>query len=195
MKHPSAISSRLSTTASRKAATRVRKLWSLLAISTVLMLSTAADNSSDARYNDLGHRMICTCDSAPAAMGPRGCRQVLLECSHVNCDTSGRMRGELKAALQKGDKDEVILQSFVQKYGATVLVGPSMWDDNIINRLARIVPFAVLAATASIGIAFIVRRRRRAQRIVTRPLAELQDIDMDALRRRVQEETENDDWE
>jgi cytochrome c-type biogenesis protein CcmH/NrfF len=27
------------------------------------------------------------------------------------------MRRELRAALQKGDKDDVILHSFVQKYG------------------------------------------------------------------------------
>ena len=152
MKQQSAISSRLSATtanASCRATARVRKLRSLLAISTVLALSTAADKSSDARYNDLGQRTMCACDSEPAAMGPSGCHQVLLRCNHLNCDTSDRMR-ELRAALEKGDND-VILHSFVQKYGASVLVMASMSD---ISTLAWIVAFAVLAATASIVIAF-----------------------------------------
>lgn len=192
MKQQSAISSRLSATtanASCRATTRVRKLWSLLAISIVPMLSTAADNTSAARYNDLGHRMMCACDSAPAAMGPSGCHQVLLKCNHLNCDTSDRMRRELRAALEKGDKDDVILHSFVQKYGASVLVVPSMSD---ISRLAWIVAFAVLAATASIVIAF-ARKRQSRPAMVTTPLSKLQGIDVDALRRRVREETENDD--
>lgn len=190
MKRQSAISSRLSATtanASRKPPTCVHKFWSLLAISTVLMLNTAADNRSDARYNDLGNRMMCTCDSAPAAMGPNGCRQILLKCNHHNCSTADRMRGELRAALQKGDKDDVILHSFVQKYGAIVLVAPPG-----INKLVWMVAFAALAAIASFVIAF-VRKRQSRPAIVTTPLADLQDIDVDALRRRAQEETENDD--
>jgi hypothetical protein len=44
---------------------RIRKLWPFVAVLTGLMLSsallmfgTAADNGSDARYNDLGHRLV-----------------------------------------------------------------------------------------------------------------------------------------
>jgi len=104
---------------------RIRKLWPFVVVLIGLMLSsallvfgTAADNESDARYNDLGHRMLCTCESVPAnGMGLARCQQVLLECNHLNCNVSGRMRGELRAALQRGDKDDAILQSFVQEYG------------------------------------------------------------------------------
>lgn len=191
MKRQSAIGSRLSTTsanASRKALTRVRKLWSLLAISTVLVLSTAAGDTSAARYNDLGHRMMCTCN----------CRQVLLECNHGGrfsltgsmCVTYDRMRGELRAALQKGDEDDVILQSFVQKYGATVLVARNTKG---LNKLAWIGVFVVFAATAFIAIALERKRHSRAP-IVATPVAEFHDVDVDAVRRRVQEDTENDDW-
>jgi hypothetical protein len=190
MKQQSAVSFRLSATtanASRKPTTCVRKLWSLFAISTVLMLSMAAGNTNDARYNDLGRRMMCICDREPAAMGPRGCRQVLLECSHLDCSTSDRMRGELRAALQKGDKDDVILHSFVQKYGAIVLVAPPG-----INKLVWMVAIAALAAIVSIVIAFVRKRQSRPANMTT-PLAHLQGIDVDALHRRVREETENDD--
>ena len=37
----------------------------------------------------LGHRLMCVC----------GCNQILLECNHVGCNYSDRMRGELMAAL------------------------------------------------------------------------------------------------
>jgi Cytochrome C biogenesis protein len=195
MKQHFAISSRLSTAtanATRNATTCVRKLLSFLAIlviPTVLMPSTAAGNTSDARYNNLGHRMLCTCDSAPATgMGQRGCHQVLLECDHVNCDVSDRMRHELTAALQKDDKDDMILHSFVEKYGTIVLVAPPG-----MNKLVWMVAFAALAAVASIVVVVFVRKRQSRPGTVTGPLADLQGIDVDALRRRVRDETENDD--
>ena len=64
----------------------------------VLLLMGAGDDS--ARFKDLGHRMMCTC----------GCGQVLLECNHVGCQSSDKMRNELLAALDKGDNDDLILQ-------------------------------------------------------------------------------------
>jgi len=42
-----------------------------------------------ARFNSLGHKMICAC----------GCNQILLECNHVGCPLSDGMRNELAAAL------------------------------------------------------------------------------------------------
>jgi len=186
MKQQSAISSRLSTTtanASRKAITHVRKFRSLLGILTVLMLTTAAGDSSTARFNNLGHRMICTC----------GCEQVLLECNHDRfgigpCETAIRMRGELRAALQKGDNDDMIRHTFAQKYGITVFALRSKKD---VTKLASIVGFTVLAAAASIVIVLVYKRQSRPP-IVTTPVAELRGIDVEALRR-AREETENDD--
>ena len=46
-----------------------------------------------------------------------GCRQILLECNHVGCSYSDRMRDELSTALTRGDSDDLVLQAFVQKYG------------------------------------------------------------------------------
>ena len=89
MKQQSAISSRLSSTnanASRRASIRV--LLSLLAISTVLILSTAADNNSNTRYNNLGNRLMCPCESEPATGfgGKGGCHQV--SCSNALTTTA-----------------------------------------------------------------------------------------------------------
>jgi cytochrome c-type biogenesis protein CcmH len=93
----------------------------------------------EARFNKLGHSMMCTC----------GCAQVLLECNHVGCQSSDKMRNELIAALNRGDNDDLILQGFVQNYGPTVIAAPTAVG---FNRVAWIMPFVALA----LGMAFVV---------------------------------------
>jgi cytochrome c-type biogenesis protein CcmH/NrfF len=93
-----------------------------------------AGDDFDARVNALGHKkLICVC----------GCNQILLECNHVGCTYSDRMRNELIAAVQRGDSDDLVLQAFVQKYGPIVLAAPTTTG---FNRIAWIMPFAVLLA-------------------------------------------------
>jgi cytochrome c-type biogenesis protein CcmH len=97
----------------------------------------------DARFRDLGHHLMCVCS----------CGQVLLECNHVGCMYSDRMRSELAEAINRGDNDDLALQSFVQKYGTTVVAAPSTTG---FGRIAWIMPFvALLAGLASV--VFIVR--------------------------------------
>jgi cytochrome c-type biogenesis protein CcmH len=93
----------------------------------------------DARFNAVGHKLMCVC----------GCNQILLECNHVGCTYSDRMRNELSAALSRGDSDDLATQAFVQKYGAIVLAAPTGTG---FNRLAWITPFAALF----IGLASVV---------------------------------------
>jgi cytochrome c-type biogenesis protein CcmH len=141
---------------------RIRKLWPFMVVlaglmlsSALLMFGTASDNGSDARYNDLGHRMLCPCEGATATgMGLARCQQVLLECTHLNCNVSDRMRAELKAALQRGDKDDVILQSFVQEYGTSVLV-----TSPAIDKLVWVVASVAVIAIGSFVFAFVRKRR------------------------------------
>ena len=87
----------------------------------------------DARFRDLGHHLMCVC----------GCSQILLECNHVGCTYSDRMRGELAASLDRGDNDELALQSFIQKYGTTVVAAPSTKG---FGKVAWIMPFVALIA-------------------------------------------------
>ena len=123
MRKPSAINSR------RSAKTML--LFLLLCSIPSLLLASPAD--SNARFNSLGHKMICAC----------GCNQILLECNHVGCPLSDGMRNELAAGLQRGDSDDLILQAFVQKYGPTILAAPTTTG---FNRIAWIMPFLVLLA-------------------------------------------------
>lgn len=83
------------------------------------------------RFNEIGHQMMCVC----------GCNQILLECNHVGCPDSDGMRNELMAALTRGDSDSLVEQSFVQKYGPTVLAAPT---NKGFDRAAYIMPFAAL---------------------------------------------------
>lgn len=96
------------------------------------------------RFDTLGHKLMCMC----------GCNQVLLECNHVNCSYSDRMRAELQQYLETGDNDDLILQAFVQKYGNTVLSAPPASGFNLV---AWVVPFLVLAL-ATFFAAIVVKK-------------------------------------
>jgi cytochrome c-type biogenesis protein CcmH len=143
----------------------------------VIVFMGAGDDS--ARFKDLGHRMMCTC----------GCGQVLLECNHVGCQSSDKMRNQLQAALDKGDNnnDDLILQGFVQEYGPTVIAAPTATG---FNRVAWIMPFAVLA----LGIAFAVHIVRSWKNRSAPALADGIVIphghELDEFRRRARQETD-----
>ncbi len=108
-----------------------RPVFKLSCLLVTLSLCVGAGDNS-ARFSDLGHRMMCVC----------GCNQILLECNHVGCAYSQRMRNELMAGLDRGDNDDLALQSFVQKYGTTVIAAPT---NKGFNRVAWIMPYLVLA--------------------------------------------------
>jgi len=169
-----------------RAITRARKSWALLATFTVLMLSMAAGDTTDARYKTLGHRMVCMCTSEPATgMGREGCKQVLLECTHAECDVSPRMTRELKVALQKGDSDDMILNSFVQTYGADVVEQSRTASNKMIWVMA-------LAVLTSIIIVFS-RKWRSRPAVAATPGSH--GCDVDEFRDRVRREVESDDWQ
>ena len=144
----------------------------LIAVMAIAFLGTDVD----ARFNKLGHQMMCMC----------GCNQVLLECNHVGCAYSDRMRNELTAGLERGDNDSLILQSFVQKYGNTVLAAPTNSGFNIV---AWITPFAVfgLATAIAVWLVRMWKARPVAQTVATPNLAA---EELDALRKRARQETE-----
>lgn len=127
----------------------------LLAAMTILL----GAGDPDARFKDLGHHMMCTC----------GCGQVLLECNHVGCQSSDRMRTELAAAVGMTNDggasgvnpdggpgnatDDAIYKWFAQKYGQTVIAAPATTG---FSRVAWIMPFAALFAGIA-GLVALVR--------------------------------------
>lgn len=131
---------------------------------------------SDARFNKLGHQLMCMC----------GCNQILLECNHVGCTYSDRMRNELAAGIDRGDSDSLVLQSFVQKYGNTSLAAPTGSGFNVV---AWITPFAVFVGAVIVTIWLVRLWKSRA---VAQPVPQpaLQAEELDELRKKARQETE-----
>ena len=144
---------------------------SILALACVLFMG-AGDTT--ARFNDLGHKLMCNC----------GCNQILLECNHVGCTMSSGMRDELQAGLDRGDSDDLVLQAFVQKYGATVLSAPTQSGFNVV---AWIMPFVALLGGIVLTAVIARKWKFRMQPVGAQNLSE---AELDAFRRRVHEETE-----
>lgn len=141
----------------------------------VLLLMGAGDDS--ARIDRIGHQLMCVC----------GCNQVLLECNHVGCSYSTRMRDELTAAVTRGQSDNNVLQWFIQTYGTTVLTVPT---DHGFNRIAWIMPY--LALVLGIGlVVFIVAVWKKRPLVVhaSVPTA-VRGTDLERFRNQAQRETE-----
>jgi len=152
-----------------------RSLQALLLCVGIFALLGAGDQA--ARVNDLGHRMMCAC----------GCNQILLECNHVGCSYSDRMRAELVAAVDRGDNDDLTLQSFVQKYGPTVLAAPTK---NGFDRVAWIMPYAALVLGLGL-VTFIVRAwRSRPLLIPADAPAPIHGAELEHFRQQARKETE-----
>jgi cytochrome c-type biogenesis protein CcmH len=119
------------------------KAVQVAAIAVAVCFSIGATDASS-RYNDLNHRLMCTC----------GCAQILGECNHVGCPNSTGELNELRVGIQAAKSDQEILDSFVAKYGAIVLAAPTTQGFDLV---AWVAPFAVFAA-ALLGTILLVRR-------------------------------------
>jgi cytochrome c-type biogenesis protein CcmH/NrfF len=155
----------------------LKKWMQCLAVSllAVVMLGT---NDVGARFNRLGHNMICEC----------GCGQILLECNHVNCPVSAPMIQELHEQLAAGGSDKSIMSWFAAKYGATVMAAPLRGG---FDEVAWITPYAVfILAIVGTGVLVYFWKRRFASNEPRVSAAGLVDLDGDAMRERIRRETE-----
>jgi cytochrome c-type biogenesis protein CcmH/NrfF len=152
-----------------------RTLHALILIAAVFLFMGASDDS--VRFKDLGHRMMCTC----------GCGQVLLECNHVGCQSSDKMRNELLAALDKGDNDDLILQGFVQNYGPTVIAAPTATG---FNRVAWIMPFVMLGLGIGLAVCIVRSWKDRPAPALADGISIPQGHELDELRERARKETD-----
>jgi cytochrome c-type biogenesis protein CcmH len=153
---------------------RMLQLAALFLAATLLL---GADPSG-ARFENLGHKLMCRC----------GCSQILLECNHVGCAYSEKMRQELLAGLQGADSDDLVLQRFVQEYGGVVLAAPT---NTGFNRVAWITPFAALGA-GIFAVVYIVRRwkLRQARVAADSSAAPPVSLELEDFRERARKETE-----
>jgi cytochrome c-type biogenesis protein CcmH/NrfF len=152
-----------------------KRLLSVFTIAMVALLTLGAANPE--RFERLGHRMVCTC----------GCNQILLECNHVGCPSSDKMRNELTAVIDSGNSDSAVLASFVDKYGPPVLAAPLATG---FGRVAWIMPFAVFAL-ALLGCVYLVKIWK-ARSLATPAITPLPagSPEAESLRLRARQETE-----
>jgi len=143
----------------------------------VALFTLMGVGDEDARFRDLGHHLMCVC----------GCNQILLECNHVGCQYSDRMRVELAAALDRGDNDDLTLQSFIQKYGTTVVAAPSTSG---FGRVAWVMPFIALVAGMA-TVVFVVRSwRNRPTPALADGIQPLRGPELEQFRNLADKETE-----
>jgi cytochrome c-type biogenesis protein CcmH/NrfF len=153
----------------------LRPKFAKAALLATLLLSISLLGAADpeARFNKLGHDMICMC----------GCNQILVECNHVGCPVSPVMIGELRDQIDKGGPDNLIFNWFAAKYGATAIAAPMRggFDD-----VAWITPLAVFFL-ATVGVAFLVTVWKKRNPPALAPVGPSID---DATRNRIRRETE-----
>jgi cytochrome c-type biogenesis protein CcmH len=98
------------------------------------------------------------------------------------------MRDELTSAIASGQNDSLVLQSFVQKYGAVVLAAPTTEGFDLV---AWIMPFAV-SIVALAGTIWLVRHWAKNQPKLAVDgvvIAQPKRVD-DAMRERIRRDTE-----
>jgi len=153
----------------------MRRLTRFAILPLVIALSVVTLGSADteARYQNLGHKLMCIC----------GCSEILIECNHIGCPDSDRMLGELRAAIANGDSENAILTAFQDKYGPTALAAPMLTKFNI---LAWVVPPALLVLGLA-GTWLLVRKWR----LRTAPVPQVAEDPFSVeLRDRIRKETE-----
>jgi cytochrome c-type biogenesis protein CcmH/NrfF len=97
------------------------------------------------------------------------------------------MRNELAAAIDRGDNDDLALQSFVQKYGPTVVAAPSTSG---FGRVAWIMPFAALLAGMA-GLVWLVRSwRSRPAPAIADGIQPVQGPELERYREQADKETD-----
>src|ERR1700691_790252 len=155
----------------------LRKRALQLGMLCAVVVGTLGAGDQASRFNDLGHRMMCVC----------GCNQILLECNHVGCAYSDRMRAELVAAVDRGDNDDLTLQGFVQKYGTTVMAAPTKTG---FNRVAWIMPYLVLVL-GLVMVTLIVRTwRSRPLILPVGAVAAVHGAELERFRNQARRDTE-----
>ena len=118
------------------------------------VLSALAEAQQPDHTHQIGMKVRCMCG---------GCNDSAGGCYHVGgafsgpCDTAKGMLKTIDERLAKGESDDLIVQSFVQEYGAAVLVEP---PHSGFAGLAWWIP--ALAFLAGLGlVVFVISRWRK----------------------------------
>jgi cytochrome c-type biogenesis protein CcmH len=149
-----------------------------LLASASLWVPIARTQQSD-HAKKVGMQLMCMC----------GCGQVLVQCNHINCPSSGPMLKELADHIARGESDSLVVQAFEQEYGVAVLSSP---PNTGFNRIAWLLPGVAFAIGLGL-IGLIINHWRNRPVPATAAQSPQIKISSDALaraRERVDRETE-----
>ena len=151
------------------------------------MIPLHVDAQKTDRAKSLGVKLMCMC----------GCGQILTQCNHINCPSSGPMLKELDAHVAKGEADDLIVQDFIQEYGEKVLSAPPTTG---FNSIAWYIPGVAFVLGLAIVVVLIrLWRQRDIARVATASSApvhaatassELRDNQLERARKQADRETE-----
>jgi cytochrome c-type biogenesis protein CcmH len=157
-----------------------------VAVATALVPLHVSAQKTD-RAKSVGTKLMCMC----------GCGQILTQCNHINCPSSGPMLKELDAHVAKGESDDLIVQDFVQEYGEKVLSAPPTKG---FNSIAWYIPGVAFAIGLCIVVTLIrLWRQRDVARLATvanapsvapTSASELRDVQLERARQQANRETE-----
>lgn len=99
---------------------------------------------SEELFISIQREMICLC----------GCKSILKDCPHVNCDYAIPAKKKIREMLIEGKTRDQILAEFVRERGEQALAAPTKEGFNI---LGYILPFIAILA-AGYGVSIIAMR-------------------------------------
>jgi len=151
------------------------------------MLPLHVDAQKSERAKVLGEKLMCMC----------GCGQILTQCNHINCPSSGPMLKELDQHVASGEADNLVIQDFIQEYGEKVLSAPPSTG---FNSIAWYIPGVAFALGLGIVLVIIrMWRQRDVHRLASASAApaapatlasEVRNVQLERARRQVDKETE-----
>ena len=97
------------------------------------------------------------------------------------------MRVDLAAALDRGDNDDLTLQSFIQKYGTTVVAAPATTG---FGRVAWIMPFVVLLVGLTLVVMVVRAWRNRPAPALADGIQPLRGAELERFREQADKEVE-----
>jgi cytochrome c-type biogenesis protein CcmH len=144
-----------------------------IALLSIFVLAGLGASDSAARLERDSHKMMCVC----------GCNELLGECNHVGCPSSGPMLVQLQADIAQGKSDDAIFHEFEDQYGPVVLAAPMFTR---FNHVAWIMPPLVLFLGIALTLLIVRKWKFRAAPIP----AERNRPGSEAIRDRIRRETQ-----
>jgi hypothetical protein len=136
---------------------RGKRVAAALALSfAVASLLPAPARAQSDRAKNLGTKVMCMCG---------GCSDAAGKCTHMGgafagpCEAAQKELKEIDARIASGSSDDLILQSFVQEYGPTVLISPPAKGFDL---WAWLMPAVMLLVGALLVVFVVSQWRRRA---------------------------------